>query len=145
MDSKKLSIRLVLLIIVIFLLNYLAMKFHWYLSVWYLDMPMHFLGGFWLGLVMIWLLKIKSLTLKVILQIIAGVIFIGILWEIFEIIVNENITGTSFNILDTISDMFLDLAGGFLAIFYFIKKVMFVSESNIYGLPYSNSTRTLYK
>lgn len=121
MDSKKLLIRLLSLIFLIFLLNYLAMRFYWYSSIWYFDMPMHFLGGLWLGLALIWFLKIKDISLKSIFYLILGVLLIGVLWEVFEIIIDRTITGNLFNTLDTISDIFFDLAGGTFAIFYFIK------------------------
>ena len=93
MDSRNLLIRLVTLIFLIFLLNYLAMKFYWYSSIWYFDMPMHFLGGLWLGLALIWFFKIKEISWKVILEIILGVLLIGVFWEAFEIIIDKTITG----------------------------------------------------
>jgi len=91
MDFKRLLIRLVSLIFFIFLLNYLAMKFYWYSSIWYLDMPMHFLGGVWLGLIFIWFFKLNEIRIKVILKIILCVLLVGILWEFFENIVNSYI------------------------------------------------------
>ena len=69
MNPRKLLIRLVLFIFLIFLLNYLAMKFYWYSSIWYLDMPMHFLGGAWLGLAYIYLFLPKDNSLKSIFKI----------------------------------------------------------------------------
>lgn len=131
MDSKKLLIRLLSLIFLIFLLNYLAMRFYWYSSIWYFDMPMHFLGGLWLGLALIWFFKIKDISLKSIFYLILGVLLIGVLWEVFEIIIDKIITGNLFNTLDTISDIFFDLAGGTFAIFYFIKRIMFIKETTV--------------
>ncbi|MEK7104648.1 MAG: hypothetical protein AAB868_01240 [Patescibacteria group bacterium] len=130
MDSRNLLIRLVTLIFLIFLLNYLAMKFYWYSSIWYFDMPMHFLGGLWLGLALIWFFKIKEISWKVILEIILGVLLIGVFWEAFEIIIDKTITGNLFNVLDTISDIFFDLAGGTFALLYFLKRIMSI-EKNI--------------
>jgi len=131
MDSRKLLIRLIFLIFFIFLLNYLSLGFYWYSSVWYLDMPMHFLGGFWLGLALIWFFRLKEISLGLILKIILGVLLIGILWEIFEIVINKTITGNSFNIFDTTSDIFFDLAGGFFAVFYFLKRIMPIKENAV--------------
>ncbi|MFA6585833.1 MAG: hypothetical protein WCS86_01595 [Candidatus Paceibacterota bacterium] len=128
MDYKKLAVRLFLLILLIFLVNYSAMQFHWYSSIWYLDMPMHFFGGFWIGLAFIWLFKIKEISFRLILKIISVVLLVGVLWEFFEIVVNNYIILDSFNTLDTLSDIFFDLAGGIFAILYFLKKVSLIKE-----------------
>jgi len=125
MDRKKLLTYLAFLIFFIFAVNYAAMKFYWYFSIWYFDMPMHFLGGFWLGLALIWLFSVKELSFKIIFKIILGVFFIGILWELFEISIDKTITQNPFNILDTVSDMCFDLAGGGLSIIYFFKRIVY--------------------
>jgi len=131
MDFKKFLIRLVYLIFFLFLLNYLAMKFYWYSSVWYLDMPMHFLGGVWLGLAIILFFKINKISLILILKIILGVLFIGILWEFFEVIINDYITQNYFNLLDTLSDLSFDISGGIFAIVYFLKRLLLIEENTI--------------
>lgn len=124
MNKKKLLIRIASLILFIFILNLLAMKFYWYFSIWWFDMPMHILGGFWVGLTLIWFLEPKNLSFNTIVKIILGVLLIGIAWEVFEIIVNKTIIQNPFNTLDTISDVCFDLAGAFISIFYFIKRIM---------------------
>ncbi|HAS80743.1 MAG: hypothetical protein UR25_C0003G0055 [Candidatus Nomurabacteria bacterium GW2011_GWE1_32_28] len=131
MDFKKLLVRITLLIFFIFLLNYLAMKFHWYYSIWYLDMFMHFWGGVWLSSIFIWFFKLKEINLKLVLSIILGVLLIGIFWEIFEIIVNKTTIENSFNILDTISDLSFDLAGGLFTIFYLFKNIIHIKENKL--------------
>jgi len=92
---------------------------------------MHFLGGIWLGLAFIWLFKIEKISFKLILKIILGVLLISILWEVFEIILDKNITGNSFNTLDTISDISFDLAGGFFAVLYFLRKIMSIKKNTL--------------
>ena len=87
-------------------------------------MPMHILGGFWLGLVFIYFLKIKDLSFSTILKIILGALVIGLLWEVFEILVDKTIIQNPFNTLDTLSDICFDLAGAGIAIFYFAKRIM---------------------
>jgi hypothetical protein len=131
MDSEKLLMRLISLILLIFLLNFLAMKFYWYLSIWYFDMPMHFLGGIWLGLASIYFFPLKDNSLKSIFKIFFIVLLVGVGWEVFEILVNKFTVQDPFNFLDTVSDICFDLAGGLFAIFYFIKKVMFVEENAV--------------
>lgn len=131
MNRKKLGVRVVSLILFIFVLNLIAMKFYWYFSIWWFDMPMHLLGGLWLGLVFIWFLRLKDLSFSTIVKIILGVLLIGIAWEVFEIIVNKTIIQNPFNTLDTISDVCFDLAGAFISILYFAKRIMIKQDIKI--------------
>ncbi len=128
MQKKKLFIRLATLVFFIFLFNYIANSFYWYSSIWYFDMIMHFLGGFWLGLSFLWLFPVKDISFLPIFKILLGVLVIGLGWEVYEIIINESIAQNPFNTLDSISDIFFDLAGGFLSIVYFFKRIMFRSN-----------------
>ena len=126
MDRKRLVKHLVFLMFFIFIVNLSAQQFHWYFSVWYFDMFMHFLGGFWVGLVFLWFFSRESTSLEPFLQLIFKVIFavlmVGILWEIFEISIDKIIIQNPFNALDTFSDIFFDLTGGLVAVLYFLKK-----------------------
>lgn len=92
---------------------------------------MHFLGGLWLGLAFLWLFLVQDFSKKLILKIILGVFIIGILWEVFEILVNNNIAQNSFSIFDTLSDICFNLAGGILAIVYYFKKIMFKQKIEV--------------
>ena len=140
-NKKRFVVSLSLLVFFIFILNTLAQKFYWYYSIWYFDMIMHFLGGLWLGLVFVWLFLVKKavsqnisslVDLKLITKILLGVLIIGVFWEIFEFIFNNILAGTSFDSLDTISDIFCDLTGGAFVIFYFlIKKAMLKKQDKV--------------
>lgn len=123
MNKKKLLVRITSLILFILVLHLLAFQFYWYYSVWWFDMPMHILGGFWLGLVFIWFLKPKDLSFNTVAKIILWALVVGLFWEIFEIFAFNFITGTPFNALDTLSDICFDLVGSGISIFYFIKKI----------------------
>ena len=120
---KKLGIRLIWIILAILIMNYASLQFYWYSSVWWLDMPMHFLGGIWAALAIFWIFSPKSLNTKHILAVMLGVLCIGLAWEIFEIVVNDAILKNPFNSLDTLSDIFFDLAGALLGIFYLLGKI----------------------
>lgn len=124
MDKKRFVKTLIHLILFIFIVNYLATKFYWYSEIWYFDMPMHFLGGFWIGLLYFYLSPSENISFKVILKTLLFVILIGIGWEIFEVLVNDVIARNPFNSLDTFSDICFDLAGGGTAIFYFFKRII---------------------
>jgi len=94
-------------------------------------MIMHFLGGFWVGLVSFYFFTFQGISSKLILRILSLVLIIGIGWELFEILVNDAFARNSFNSLDTLSDIFFDLAGGSLSILYFLKRIMFSGENKV--------------
>jgi len=131
MDKKKLSKRMVLIVVFIFLLNLIASKLYWYTSIWWLDMLMHFLGGFWLGLLMFFIFFIKNLNSRHIIYVFLGVLLVGILWELFELLFFNYLAGNPVILLDTLSDIFFDLAGGGASIIYFSKRIMTRMENII--------------
>lgn len=131
MDRRKLSIRICLLVVFIFLVNFLAGKFHWYSSLPWFDMFVHFLGGFWLGLGVIYLFPPKISSSSSILKILLGVLIIGLAWEFFEIFVDANFSKKIFDIKDTLSDLCFDLAGGLTATLYFFKRIGVNTENKV--------------
>ncbi len=126
MDRKKLSIRLALLILFIFIANLAAMKFYWYYAIWWLDMPMHFFGGLWLGLASLWFFSSPNsnftLSTTLMLKVMLGVLLVGVSWELFEVLVNNFSTQNAFDSFDVASDICFDLAGGFFATFYILRR-----------------------
>lgn len=129
MNSKKLAYRIVFLICFIFLVNFSAMYLHWYSLFWYFDMPMHFLGGFWIALASLYLLKPKDFSIIETLKVLAIVFIIGSVWEAFEIIVNNTTAQNVWDWHDTFSDIFFDLAGGVVAVMYFFQRI-FINTQN---------------
>ncbi|MCX6755606.1 MAG: hypothetical protein NT068_03690 [Candidatus Nomurabacteria bacterium] len=132
MNRKEILKQMAIVIFFVFSLNLIAHKLYWYTSIWYFDMPMHFLGGFFIGLLGMYLLPYFSSPLLMGrlgggLSIFLFVLIIGIGWEIFEIIFNNIIAGQYFNTLDTLSYIFFDLSGGLSAYFFILKK----SENSI--------------
>ena len=86
-------------------------------------MPMHFLGGFWLGLATVWFFKIQSISGNSIAKIIFSVFLLGVGWEIFEIIFNNHFAQNPFNAVDTLSDICFDVSGGLCVILYIWKRM----------------------
>ncbi len=117
MNRRELSIQLLLFLLFIFFLNSLALLFYWYTSVWYLDMLMHFLGGVWVGIFAVYLFSRGNLSSLSVWVVLLVVFLIGAGWEVFEILVERYITYNPLNILDSMSDLFFDLAGGILGLF----------------------------
>lgn len=125
MDRKNLFKISAYSVILLSLVNFIALKFYWYFSIWYFDMLMHFWGGLCVGFALMWLLfdENPDFSFKFILKIGLGVLFIGVSWEIFEILFNNIIAQNQFNALDSVSDIFFDLSGGLCAILYLWKKL----------------------
>lgn len=130
-DRKSLSKILLCLIFLIFSIHFVATKLYWYYSVWYLDIVMHFLGGFWVGLVFFYLLSPRDGPARTFLKTILFVLVIGIGWEIFEMLVNDVIAKNPFDFFDTIADLAADLFGGAVATFYFLKKIVIESGNEV--------------
>lgn len=132
MDRKKLLKILAYLIFFIFVVHFFANIFYWYYSIWYFDMPMHFLGGFWWGLVLICFLFSEESDFRLISKVILSVLVIGILWELYEVLFYNYLGQNPFDILDTLSDVLFDLAGGSFAILYFFKRIVSIKENTIH-------------
>ena len=130
-DRKKLKTCLVAATFLIYFLNYVALKFYWYYSIVWFDMLMHTLGGVWVAFILLWVFPIKSQSKNYFLKIALGILFVGLSWEVFEFIFNNLIAGNPFDVLDTLSDIFFDMAGGVLTLFYFSKRIMLKSTSAV--------------
>ena len=95
-------------------------------------MPMHFAGGAWVASVTIWW-KFFSVTQedpflapalrRLIVWGVGGAFVIGLGWELYESVVSLITQGHINDIQDTISDLFLDMAGGVVvALLYNMKR-----------------------
>ena len=101
------------LAILLWLLNYIAIQFYFYWTIAWYDIMMHFLGGLTIGVFLIYLLKIFSLSTRSFLTIFILAMAISIAWEIFEYINDLNpIEGY---MTDTLLDFLMDALGIFVA------------------------------
>ncbi|MCX6757856.1 MAG: hypothetical protein NTZ44_03190 [Candidatus Nomurabacteria bacterium] len=130
-DRQKLSKNMAYMVFFILAINYIAIKLYLYWSVWYFDMPMHFLGGVFVGFLAIYLFdplsKIKIFKINngfrfYIFYIFLFTFIVGFGWEVFEVIFKNILAGENFNLLDTISDVCFDISGGFTTFMFFIRK-----------------------
>ena len=92
---------------------------------------MHFLGGFWLGLLFLYFFTPQNISSKLIFKVFFFVFLVGTFWEVFEIFTYSITTLYPFDYLDTISDLCFDLMGGGMAIFYFFGRIMFKTENKV--------------
>jgi len=79
----------------------------------YLDIPMHIFGGFAIGFMVISILEhFSNLNIKVtLLNILIAVLFVGIIWEVYEYIYDILEIRMWGGMSDTIKDLFDDLIG----------------------------------
>jgi hypothetical protein len=124
MTKNKHILSLTILIALIAFLHIFAMKFNLYFAIWWFDLAMHFLGGLWCGLFVVYCFAEhqkrlgKSLKVSdVFLAGIVGAIVIGSAWEVYEYVFGLTYTSKSSYRLDTILDMCMDVLGGLVAAF----------------------------
>lgn len=118
---KHLIVRILQLVAFIFIINWIAMIFHWYSIIWWFDIPMHFLGGVFIGMLYVYFLVRRGTpvwSLKAVIWGLIAVFAIGLLWEVFEFSLDTWITFRPQNLIDTLSDLCFDLAGATLALWY---------------------------
>lgn len=133
MKSKTVLLTLLGLITAIVLVNGVALYYSLYFYIFWLDIPMHFFGGFWLGLAALWLyflsgrFKIASEQHRtpvyvVTLSLLSALVFGG-LWEGYELSLDVFIRiAEVYDIQDTGADIFMDLLGALVAAWLFIRK-----------------------
>jgi hypothetical protein len=125
--NKRLFRNTAILFFIIGFSNYLGNRLYLYWTTWWHDMIMHFIAGFVVAMTMVLVYQIffkrfpwfKS---NLVLISVLVTIFIGLLWEFFEL--HYEITsfadGSGFW-TDTSSDLLLDTLGGYLGALYSIK------------------------
>ncbi len=94
-----------------------------YYEIWWLDIPMHILGGVSFALLFVSVLNLKNIEIKF-SEIILFVFIIGILWEIYEYAIHIYLGKDWNGILDTIKDLFDDIIGASIVYFFSIKKLI---------------------
>jgi hypothetical protein len=110
----------------IFALNLLADVFFWYETIWWFDILMHFLGGLFVSLLIIWIFYpyLSNLPKRnLFIYIILGTLIVALSWELFEFSV-----WTIFDLKeiidmkDSISDIIVGTLGGLLGTHYFLQR-----------------------
>lgn len=122
-------------LILIFIVHGWALSSSAYFYIWWLDSALHFSGGFWLAALAIFILisreKIYSSEhpLFLFLVVISFVALMGVLWEFSEYGLDllferaGEAAALQQGFKDTMSDLFFDLAGGFLTQLIFRKRL----------------------
>jgi len=110
--------------------HFISSIYSWYDQIFWLDIPMHLIGGMWVALLFIYLFE-KNMHdlrrvhfLKALVLCLGFVALIGILWEFYEYLADVYIfkihplfeVTNPKNYPDTLTDIVNDLVGGFLSL-----------------------------
>ena len=130
MSRARLLRILALLVCVIALMQSAAIVFSLYWTLWWYDILLHFLGGIFIGLLVLWVRFLSGYFPassflwspgRLFLFTLFWTFIIGVGWEVFEWL-----AGNTWSIegywLDTTLDVVLDLIGGIAGFLYFIHK-----------------------
>ncbi|MBP9760349.1 MAG: hypothetical protein KBD24_03195 [Candidatus Pacebacteria bacterium] len=93
-NNNRLLRILFILIWVIAIMHTSAEAFYWYWTYRWFDIPMHYLGGVWVGLAALWIWyysgfmrKKNALPTKPFIVAVGGGIVFGVAWELYEFLV----------------------------------------------------------
>jgi hypothetical protein len=127
---QKLTISLIL--ILIFYIS--SFYYDWFYSIWWLDTPMHLIGGAWTALFAIYIynkyfdFQKNKLIFKLIV-ILSSVALVGVFWEFYEFIMDVIIlkkylfyNEPGYVLFDTLKDLFNDLVGALIAFIFYFKR-----------------------
>ena len=128
------SLKFVLLLFAgIFVAWGFAMVYEWHFYFWWVDMVLHFAGGFWVFVLARFIAKSfgneiagEQKKFVTFIAFISFVAFVGVLWELFEFVMDRYIVLSGFTYLsrvfeDTLSDLVLDMLGGTTAFLLYFK------------------------
>jgi hypothetical protein len=129
MNKRFPSSVILTLIIFIFIVNAVADYWHLYFYIWWLDIPMHILGGFWVALTSLAIYyalperREKDCSSMFVYALsIASALLIGLIWEVFEFSVDIILSSFVTKSADILKDLGDDLVGGLLGAVLFITK-----------------------
>ena len=128
MLKKKLLLISIITIILIGIFHFLALKYSWYWSFRWIDIPMHIIGGFWVSITVLWVsLKIGHIESingykkKALLVILGSVLIVAIFWELFELIFKITSLHDIGYWKDSLCDILNTFIGGVVGFLYFTK------------------------
>ena len=107
---------------------------------------MHFLGGVFVGLSMLWFffesgyVSLERCIRNVILISVTSIVFVGVSWEVFEVLAGMPIEDNF--VLDTAIDLIMDMLGAFIAGVIFIKMFLVKDEVVKKQTEYGDPVRT---
>jgi len=104
------------LIALIAILHILAIEFYLYWTLWWFDVLIHFLGGLWIGLSVLWFVFLSGYVTRFQLQYtnaliltLLSIIIVAVGWEVFEFFVESPLEENY--MFDTITDLIMGTFG----------------------------------
>lgn len=115
-------------ILFIFALQVVATYWHLYFYIWWLDIPVHVVGGVWIALTFLSsyyassrMTEKEHSSLFVVVFAVALTMTIGLFWEIYEFGVDHAVGDSGLGLTDTLKDLSDDLLGALIAAWIFIR------------------------
>lgn len=109
MNRNNLLYTVLGLVVLLWVLDFIALTFYFYWTVGWYDYLMHFLGGVILGVLIIWIFRLRNIS-PTFLTIFTLAVVVGGAWEIFEYI-NDITLSTQDYPIDTLTDLVMDALG----------------------------------
>ncbi len=137
--KRILEVEMGITMAILFLASLGAYFFYWYSTIWWFDMPMHFTGGYFLSIMLMYIvvraqskgnsednkkinpkypLEKPTSRAGLYLKLILLTFTIGFLWEVYEFAVDTYFNAHLFVFLDSFSDLCFDMAGAITALFF---------------------------
>ncbi len=124
MTRKSLLWNSLILVCVTAVLHFIALFFHFYWTTSWFDSIVHLCGGISVGFFTLWLStsvgkqSVIRFSVENCVIILGAALFIGLLWEFFEWSFGLTfVTAPNYGV-DTLSDLLMDVVGGFVALSY---------------------------
>lgn len=117
---KNVFLSLLFILVIFSISQFIFVPTYLYYEIWWLDIPMHILGGMAFALLFVFTLNFKNRK-ATFLEIILFVMVVGIVWEIYEYAIHIYLGKDWNGILDTIKDLFDDFLGASFVYFFKLK------------------------
>jgi hypothetical protein len=109
------------LLVAIALIHIGALHFAVYWNFVWFDTFVHFLGGFWVASVVLFVLRLPARGTGIFFSVILGTLCFGIGWEVFEYLTGSVIVAGNYG-FDTTMDIVSDIIGGIAGFSYIQSK-----------------------
>lgn len=131
MPRDRLLFILATLVCLIVVMHLAATALHLYWTIWWYDIIVHFLGGAFAGLLILWLRFFSGYfgsplipsKMQLLCFVALATLAVGVGWEVFERVLGHTWSVEGYW-LDTILDVILDLLGSIIAFLFFRSRYM---------------------
>ncbi len=119
--------------VLLFAMHGAAIKYYLYWAVWWYDIPVHVIGGAIFGASAIWFFgSLKERTSRIsdsslIAFSLTAVFIVGVFWEVYEYVFEMAYNPAIGYALDTVKDMFMDLGGASVALWFYKRQKLSVA------------------